>query len=188
MARAVCSVHEAKCSDTAHICTPNSEPAKFEFTQVMNASKMSDPVDTPDYYSTRGPYTWMTNNDFRHIEPEEDEVIVIPGKFLHVFCGCNDTHFAGMAPPAKRHDDLSGLLTVDCGATTTLTKELLNMTNVSPKVVTIQLAMVGATMKSTHVGIKTYYIYDRTGTLQPISIAGIYPVADDRTIDAASIC
>ncbi len=61
-----------------------------------NASEMSDPADTPDYYSTT--YTWMTNNDFRHIEPVEDEVIVIPEKFPHVFYGCDDTHFAGMAP------------------------------------------------------------------------------------------
>ncbi len=158
--------------DTAHINTPNSEPARFEFTKVVNASEISDPADTPDYYST--PYTWMTNNDFRHIEPEEDEVIVIPEKFRRVFYGCDDTHFAGMAPPSNRHDDLSGLLTVDCGATTTLTKELLNMTNVSPKVVTTQLAMAGATMKSTHVGIKTYYVYDRTGTLRPISTKAYY--------------
>jgi hypothetical protein len=90
---------------------------------------MSDPADTPNYYST--PYTWMTNNAFRHIEPEEDEVIVIPEKFRHVFYGCNDTHFAEMALPANRHDDLSGLLAVNCGATTTLTKELLNMLLVS---------------------------------------------------------
>jgi hypothetical protein len=75
----------------------------------------------------------MTNNDFRHIEPEEDEVIVIPEKIRHVFYGCDDTHFAGMAPPANRHDGMSGLLTVDCGATATLTKELLNMPIVSPK-------------------------------------------------------
>jgi hypothetical protein len=70
-----------------------------------------------------------------------------------------------------------------------------------------------------HVGKKTHYVYDRTGTLRPVStrayyvkelnqdllagrgltyadyrvildkhesIAGIYPVGDDRTIDAAN--
>jgi hypothetical protein len=85
--------------------------------------------------------------------------------------------------------------------------------------VTIQLAAAGATMKSLHVGTKTYYVYDRTGTLRPVhtkayyvkelnqdllagrgltnsdyrvildkheSIAGIYPVGDDGTIDAAN--
>ena len=91
-----------------------------------------------------------------------------------MFYGHDDIEFAGMAPPANRHDDMSGLLTVDCGATTTITKELLNMSNVKPKVVTIQLAMAGATMKSTHVGIKTYYVYDRTGTLRPISTKAYY--------------
>ena len=123
-----------------------------------------------------------------------------------------------MALPANRPDDLSGLLTVDCGATTTLTVSLNNMANVQPKVVTIQLAMAGATMRSSHVGTKTYYAYDRTGTLRPVttqayyvkelnqdllagrgltnadyrvildkhdSIAGIYPVGDDGTIDPA---
>jgi hypothetical protein len=86
--------------------------------------------------------------------------------------------------------------------------------------------MAGVTMKSSHVGTKTYYVYDRTGTFRPIStqayyvkelnqdlltgryltsilcilhnaddrvvldkhdsIAGIYPVGDDGTIDAAN--
>ncbi len=101
--------------------------------------------------------------------------------------------------------DLSGVLTVDCGATTTLTVSLNNMTDVRP-------IFFGVTMKSSHV-------YDRTGTCWPIStqayyvkelnqdllagrgltcadyrlvldkhdsIAGIYPVGDDGTIDAAN--
>jgi hypothetical protein len=100
----------------------------------------------------------MVDNDFRHIEPEEDEVMEIPEKYPHVFYGCGDIEFVGMTSPANRHDGMSGLLIAECGATTTITKELLNMSNVKPKVVTIQFAMAGATMKSTHVGIKTYYV------------------------------
>ena len=73
-----------------------------------------------------------------------------------------------MALPANRPDDLSGLLTVDCG--TTLTDSLNNMTNVQPNVVTIQLAMTVATMRSSHVGTKT----DRQLALLKFSIeAGI---------------
>jgi hypothetical protein len=48
--------------------------------------------------------------------------------------------------PANHPDELSKLLTVDSGATTTLTDSLNNMTNVQLKVVTIKLAMAGATM------------------------------------------
>jgi hypothetical protein len=137
----------------------------------------------------------------------------------NVYYGYDGTEFAGMALPANSPVDLSGLLTVDCGATTTLTVSLNNITDVRPKLVTIQLAMAGVTMKSSHVGTKTYYVYDRTGTVRPIStqayyvkelnqdllagrgltnadyqvildkhdsIAGIYPVGDDGTIDAAN--
>jgi hypothetical protein len=75
----------------------------------------------------------MIDSDFRHIEPEEDGVIEIPEKYRDVFYGYDNIEFAGMAPPANQHDDMSGLLTVDCGATTTITKELMNMSNVSPK-------------------------------------------------------
>ncbi len=78
-----------------------------------------------------------------------------PEKNRHAFYGHDDIKFAGMGPPSNRHDDMSGLLTIDCGATTTITKESLNMSNVKPKVVTKQLGTAGATMKSTHVGIKT---------------------------------
>jgi hypothetical protein len=117
----------------------------------------------------------MIDNDFRLIKPEYDEVIEIPKKYLHLFYGYDDIVFAGMAPPANQPNDMSGLLTLDYGATTTVTKEWLGMPNrdVKPKVVTIQFAMSGATMKSTHVGIQTYYVYDRTGTLQPISTKSI---------------
>jgi hypothetical protein len=48
------------------------------------------------------------------------------------------------------------------------------MTEVKPQVVTIQLAMDGLTMKSSHVGIKTYYAYDRTGTIRPIKTRALY--------------
>ena len=143
MVPALCRVHGAKCSGTAHSSGPNSDSLQFEFTQVMKASEMSYLVDTPDYYST--PYHQMQEQ-----APVEDEVIVVPEKFRHIFFGYDDTEFAGMAPPLPANrpdDDLSGLLTVDCGATTTLTDSLNNMTNVQPKVVTIQLAMAGATMR-----------------------------------------
>ena len=79
--------------------------------------------------------------------------------------------------------------------------------------------MEGATMKTSSMGYKTYYVFDRTGTIRPIStkayyvkelkqdllggsaltseryrvildkddnITGIYPVADNGTIDLAN--
>ena len=48
------------------------------------------------------------------------------------------------------------------------------MTDVEPKVVTIQLAMDGMTMKSSHIGIKTYYVYDRTGSIRPVKTRALY--------------
>jgi hypothetical protein len=181
----------------------------------MNASEMAFPVATPDYcYST--PYS-STNAS---ADKEEDEVIVIPERFRHVFYGYEESEFAGMAPPIRANNpEEQGLLTTDCGATSTLTNSFHNMTSVVPKVVTIQLAAEGATMKTSHMGYKTYYVFDRTGTIRPIStkayfvkelkqdllggsaltseryrvildkdddIAGIYPVADNGTIDPAN--
>ncbi len=127
---------------------------------------MSYLVDTPDYYPPPSIYP-----QFKDQAPREDDVIVVSEKFRHVFYGYNGTEFAGMVLQANSPVDLSGWLTVDCGATTTLTVSLNNMTDVRPKIVTIQLAMAGVTMnlKSSHVGTKTYYVYDRIGTYQPIS-------------------
>ncbi len=73
---------------------------------------------------------------------------MVPEKFHHIFYGYDGTEFAGMVLPANCPVDLSGLLTVDCGATTTLTVSLNNMTDVRPKTVTIQLAMAGVAIKS----------------------------------------
>jgi hypothetical protein len=88
MVTALCRVHEVKCSGTAHNSATNSEPAEFEFTQVMKASEMSYLVDTPDYY--------YTPNSMQGA-PVEDEVIVVPEKFRHIFFGYDDAEFAGMA-------------------------------------------------------------------------------------------
>ena len=48
MVTALCRVHEAKCSGTAHNSAMNAEPTQFEFIQVMKASEMSYLADTPE--------------------------------------------------------------------------------------------------------------------------------------------
>ncbi len=124
------------------------------------------PVVYPDYYST--PYDQTADYGPATCPKDEEEIIVIPEKFRHVFYGYDDEHvFVGMANPNEDPDE-EDLLTFDCGATTTVTESLYNMTDVIPKVITIQLAMDGMTIKSSHIGIKTYYAYDRTGSIRPI--------------------
>ncbi len=66
MVSAICRVYESQWSDTAHISNQNSDPARSEFTQVMNASEVSTPVDAPDYYSK--PYSWMIDHEVSHTE------------------------------------------------------------------------------------------------------------------------
>ncbi len=63
---------------------------------------------------------------------------------------------------------VQGLLTTECGAnsTSTHTHRLIhNMFSVVLKIVTMQFAMDGTTMKSTHMCIKSYYVYDQTGAM-----------------------
>ena len=145
------------------------EQGSSVLNQVMIASRLTSPVVIPDYYSK--PYD-QTVDYGPTTCPSDEEVIVIPEKFRHIFYndGCE---FAGMANPNHESDD-EDVLTFDCGSSSTLTEDLINMTDIEPKVVTIQLAMDGMTMKSTHVGIKTYYIYDRTGTIRPVKTKALY--------------
>jgi hypothetical protein len=94
---------------------------------------MSYLVDTPDYYPPPSSYP-----RFKDQTPsEDDDVIVVSEKFRHILYGYDSTEFAGMALQANRPVDLSGLLTVDCSTTTTLTVSLNNMTDIRPKIVTI---------------------------------------------------
>ena len=166
----MCGVYGTDCPYTAHISISNSDSPESEFTQVMNASELAFPVATPDYYYST-PYSPANAS----ADKEEDEVIVIPERFRHVFYGYEESEFAGMAPPIQANNpEKEGLLTTDCGATSTLTNSFHNMTSVVPKVVTIQLAMEGAMMKTSHMGYKTYYVYDRTGTIRPISTKAYY--------------
>jgi hypothetical protein len=71
----------------------------------------------------------------------KSKAIVIPEKISREFFGHDDTEFAGMANPEKRTDVASGMLMVDCGASTTITKSLFDMSSVEPRIITIQLAM-----------------------------------------------
>jgi hypothetical protein len=48
------------------------------------------------------------------------------------------------------------------------------MTEVTPKVIKIHLAGEGMAIKSTHVGYKTYYVADATGTIRPIKTKAQY--------------
>ncbi len=95
-------VQKAKCSGTASNSTLNSEQTQFEFTQVMRASEISYLVDTPDYYPPTSSYP-----QFKDQAPSEDDVIVVPEKFLHIFYGYDGIEFAGMALLANCPVDLS---------------------------------------------------------------------------------
>jgi hypothetical protein len=159
----MCGVYGTDCPCTAHISNSNSDSPESEFTQVMNASELASPVAAPDYYySTPYPAANASTD-------KEEEVIVIPEQFRHAFYSNGELEFTGMPPPKQANNSEQGLLTTECGATSTLTDSFHNMTSVVPKVVTIQLAMEGATMKTSHMGYKTYYVYDRTGTIRLIT-------------------
>jgi hypothetical protein len=61
-----------------------------------------------------------------------------------------------------------GLL-IDNGATRTLTKSLMKMSNVRQETAPIQLAGDGISMKSTNSSDKTCYAVDSAGTIRPIT-------------------
>ena len=91
--------------------------------------------------------------------------------------GNSEKEFAGMALPTDKNYDPSkekGLLNVDNGATTTLSRSLHKMTGVKQRVITIQLAGEGMSMKATHTGRKTCYAVDATGTIRPITTKAFY--------------
>jgi len=146
--------------------------AELGFIQVNEpAVRVQHDYVAPNYYST--PY----DTDIPELVEEsddEDETIVVPERFRHVFQKREESsnHFAGMALPTNRSYDLSkenGLLTVDNGATMTLTRSLSNMRNVKQEIQKIQLAGEGMSIRSTHSGEKTYYALDAMGTIRPIT-------------------
>jgi hypothetical protein len=104
---------------------------------------------------------------------QDDVEIVVPEKFSYIFfkrekISESQKEFAGMALPNEMQYDLckeSGLLTVDNGATSTLSNSLFNMRSVQGCSVPINLAGRGMSIKATHSGLKTYYIKDATGAV-----------------------
>ena len=71
-------------------------------------------------------------------------------------------------------DQESQPLIVDCGATTTLTSTLFNMSNVKEKVIDIQMAGKGSVLYSSHSGDKTYHVLDVTGFVRSITTKAYY--------------
>ncbi len=151
---AMCGVCGTDCPCTAHIGISNSDSPESKFTQIMNASELAFPVATPNYYYST-PYP--AANASLATDKEKEEVIEIPEQFRHVFYGNGELEFAGMARHWRRRKSTTiqnkdCCWTTDCGATSTLTNSFLNMTSIVPKIVTIQLAMEGSTMKTSHMG------------------------------------
>ena len=114
-------VYGTDCPCTAYISNSNSDSPESKFTQVMNASELAYPVATPDYYYST-PYPAAN----APTDKEEEEVIVIPEQFRHVFYGNGKLEFAGMAPPKQANNPEPGLLTTDCGAASTTTDSFHN--------------------------------------------------------------
>ena len=102
----------------------------------------------PSYY-----YTPYSDEKERYPTSEyEEDYIVVPEKFKQIF----------------------GLLTVDHGATTTLTRSLFSMSDVERMVVKIHLAAKGMHINSSHVGYETYYVRVATGSIQPVTTKAFY--------------
>ena len=108
---------------------------------------------------------------------KEEEIIVLSESFAKLISG--NTEFAGMANPKPKltpetnsEDPLC--LVCDCGATSTLTNSMINCTDVEERVVSIQTAQDGATMKSSHVCMKTYFTLSRAGEIVAISTRSYY--------------
>ena len=127
----------------------------------------------------------MPENHFdsnNYVENQDESEIVVPERFSHIFFRKERfvdslEEFAGMALPTQMQYDLSqesGLLTVDNGATSTLSNSLFNMKSVQQCSVPISLAGRGMSIKATHSGFKTYYIKDITGAVHPCTTKSYY--------------
>lgn len=147
----------------------------------------SKQVDEPAIWSRQNPVMpnyssipYFETDEKFPTEKYDDEDIAVSQKFKHIFRSTekeSEQLFAGMALPTDQNYDLDkepGLLTVDNGATTTLTRSLFNMSDVEPKAIKIHLAGEGMHIKTTHVGRKTYYVRDVTGSIRPVTTKAFY--------------
>ena len=145
----------------------------FRFCTVFEASaRVKQETAAPSYFSALYPeFDYEKSEIKRRFNGNTQKIFK---RVLLMLCRGSayaDNKFAGMAKSRPNiiidPDQLSGLLEVDYGATTTLTDWLFNMTEVQPKSLTIQLVGEGATIQSQNIGKKTYYIPDVTGTVRP---------------------
>ena len=84
----------------------------------MIASRLTSPVVTPDYFSTPCDQSHQTVDYGATTCPKDEEVIVIPEKFRHIFYGYDDEQiFVGMAHSNDEQDE-EDLFFFYCGATT----------------------------------------------------------------------
>ena len=120
------------------------------------------------------------------IVPEKFHEYILHGKYSKAISS-SDLEYAFMA---DKESDLEYLdfdqdvqpLILDCGATSTLTSSLFNMSDIREKEVIIQLAGKGATLKATHVGNKTYHVLDCTGTARSITTRAFYSIELQRDL------
>jgi len=123
--------HGQACNAECPVIYDGAEAEYYDY-RAMYSKQVYETSDGPEYFRTLS-----SSMDYPYTQDECEEEIEVPEKFSHIFFkrpSAQDREFAGMANPTDRHYDLereAGLLTVDNGATTTLSRTLFNMKRMS---------------------------------------------------------
>lgn len=134
-----------------------------------------NPVDLDD---TDWRITPVDTNAKDSLNPEAFQVMEASAScyFAEVIEMLSENHVAFPAMILKSGDDLlsdTQDAVVDSGSTLTLTGSPLNCKDCEPVSTSIQLAKKGQTMKATFKCTKTYYVRDRTGTIQKLELPAL---------------
>jgi hypothetical protein len=165
MACAVCREHASKWSDTAHISNQNIDPARSEFTQVMNVRIHSGDGHVYSGWHSRlllQVSSWMIDHEVFHIKSEEDQLVLILEKFSCVFLKKTPLNSLGWLI-----QKISLVKLQRCGGSSVDDPQIpQSQDHCSAWPAWNQsyretVGHVGCKNKSTHVGMKTFYVYYR---------------------------
>ena len=159
------------------------QPDRVGFKQVMSSLGVEDAL-------ANGLETTKTTPTRKDLLDEPDmPTITIPCYLYDLLFGSRPkAYMAGQEDKNIRPDEDKSNICTDTGASICVTGSLENTTDVVEKLVRVEMAENGTSMKATHVCMKTYFLKNRSGEVVSLTVPALYVKSVNQDLLSGKAC
>ena len=159
------------------------QPDRVGFKQVMSSLDVEEAL-------ANGLETTKTTPTRKDLLDEPDmPTVTIPCYLYDLLFGSRPkAYMAGQEDKKIRPDEDKSNICTDTGASICVTGSLENTTDVVEKLVRVEMAENGTSMKATHVCMKTYFLKNRSGEVVSLTVPALYVKSVNQDLLSGKAC